>query len=305
MNPAGGVLASVVIAAHDEEAVILRCLEALTYAAAPGELDIVVVCNGCHDRTAERARACFYPVRVVETPLASKPEALNLGDEVARCFPRFYVDADVVVDTAALRRVAQRLAGGEVHAAAPRIAVDCAGAGWITRGYYATWLRLPYAGQHGIGAGAYGLSQAGRRRFGRFPDVIADDCFVRLHFEAQEIENVAEESFSMTAPRRLRDLVSVLARQIAGSWEMQSRHPERLRAERRWHWRAFLRLLTRPETCVPAGIYLAVKAAAALVYCWRRLRGRSRVWSRDASSRIAAPSAALPRQEGLSVSRSR
>ena len=43
-------MTSVVIAAHNEEAVIGRCLDALL--AEDGGLDITVVANGCGDRTA-------------------------------------------------------------------------------------------------------------------------------------------------------------------------------------------------------------------------------------------------------------
>ncbi len=59
-------LGSVVIPAHDEAAVIGRCLDALFTGFEPGELDVVVVCNGCTDDTASAARASGHPVRVVE-----------------------------------------------------------------------------------------------------------------------------------------------------------------------------------------------------------------------------------------------
>ena len=42
---------SVVIPAHNEETVIGRCLAALFAGAGEGELDVVVVCNGCRDGT--------------------------------------------------------------------------------------------------------------------------------------------------------------------------------------------------------------------------------------------------------------
>ncbi|MGD9408165.1 MAG: glycosyltransferase, partial [Gammaproteobacteria bacterium] len=46
-------LISVVIPAHDEEAVIQRTLGALLRSADPGEFEVIVVCNGCSDATAE------------------------------------------------------------------------------------------------------------------------------------------------------------------------------------------------------------------------------------------------------------
>jgi hypothetical protein len=77
---------SIVIPAHDEERVIGRCLSGLASGAEPGELEVVVVANGCTDGTAAAART-FPGVRVVETPVAGKAAALNLGDEHAPAFP--------------------------------------------------------------------------------------------------------------------------------------------------------------------------------------------------------------------------
>ena len=48
---------SVIIPAHNEESVIARCLEAFVTGAEPGELEAIVVANGCSDATAEIALA--------------------------------------------------------------------------------------------------------------------------------------------------------------------------------------------------------------------------------------------------------
>ncbi|GAB3911511.1 hypothetical protein GCM10029964_117600 [Kibdelosporangium lantanae] len=85
MDAVAEPVVSVVIAAHNEESVIARCLRTLSGSAKPGELDVVVVANGCTDRTAQIARA--ERARVVETPTAGKANALNLGDKECRAFP--------------------------------------------------------------------------------------------------------------------------------------------------------------------------------------------------------------------------
>ena len=54
-------------------------------------MQVVVVCNGCSDDTADRARA--LGAEVLELADAGKHLALNAGDAVARGFPRVYLDA--------------------------------------------------------------------------------------------------------------------------------------------------------------------------------------------------------------------
>jgi len=157
---------SVIIPAHNEEAVLGRCLRAIVTDAAPGELEVIVACNGCTDRTAEIARDFGPPVRVIEIPQASKVAALNAADEAATGFPRFYVDADVIVDLASLRAMAAVLERGEALLVAPKLRMDLSKTTWPVRAYYRVWMSLPY-NQVMVGAGAYGLSRGGRARFGR------------------------------------------------------------------------------------------------------------------------------------------
>src|SRR5579859_6787834 len=87
-------MATLIIPAHNEARVIGRLLGQLVSAAEPGELDIIVVPNGCTDDTAEIAASFGPPVRVLPIPVASKHEALRAGDRAAWDFPRMYVDAD-------------------------------------------------------------------------------------------------------------------------------------------------------------------------------------------------------------------
>src|SRR5579863_9072886 len=106
---------SIIIPAHNEASVIARTLQAITAGAEAGELEVIVVCNGCNDGTADTARRFGPLVRVIETNIASKTHALNLGDESAQGFPRIYADADVVIGIDAIRALAYRLAQGDVH----------------------------------------------------------------------------------------------------------------------------------------------------------------------------------------------
>ena len=118
---------SVIIPAHNEARVIDRCLRSMHRGSVTGELEIIVVCNGCSDETAAVAGRSVPGVRVVDLEHASKSAALNAGDAIATRFPRFYVDADVEVAIEAIRATAAELSAARALCAAPRPKFELAG----------------------------------------------------------------------------------------------------------------------------------------------------------------------------------
>lgn len=277
---------SVVIPAHDEARVIEACLASLCADAQPDELDVVVVCNGCADDTAERARAYGPPVRVVEIAEASKIAALNRGDAEARGFPRFYLDADIALPTDALRRVAAVLETGPLLAAAPELHVDLGDRGYGVRAFYEVWQRMPYLQQGAIGSGVYAVSEAGRARFGAFPDIIADDGYARLQFAPHERGSVEGCSFTLTPPRTLAGLVTIKTRTHKGNFQLAQRFPELQRNEHKPVGGALRELLREPAMWPKLAIYAGVMASAKLLARWRLRRGDLH-WERSEDSREA------------------
>jgi glycosyltransferase involved in cell wall biosynthesis len=211
-------LASVVIPAHNEAEVIGRCLDALFTGVEPGELEVIVVCNGCVDETATVAKSSGHPVRVIDLQVASKATALREGDIAACTLPRLYLDADVVLPGSSARKVAERLSAGAV-AARPPVVYSATQSSAPVRSYFRARSHMPSLLGSLWGAGVYGLSVAGRGRFGAFPAVTADDLWVDLLFEAGEVEIVDCEPVVVTVPRRTRDLVRVLRRTYKGKAE--------------------------------------------------------------------------------------
>ena len=278
---------SIVIAAHNEEDVLPRCLDAMLQNARPEELELVVVCNGCTDRTADVAHGYGHGVRVIETPKASKTGALNLGDALVSGFPRFYVDADVTLPITSVRRIASRLVEGDVLAASPVMHVDLGGSSLAVRAYYAVWMRLPYVREGMIGVGVYALSEEGRRRFGEFPEVIADDGYVRMLFTPSERIRVDDAPVRVYAPGGLADLARIKTRSRLGRYQLRQRFPDLVGGERatKSYRNAVGRIIVRPWLWPAATIY-----AAVLVETRRRARTQltsidSYVWERDQSSR--------------------
>ena len=217
-------LGSVVIPAHDEAAAIRRCLDGLFAGFQPGELDVVVVCNGCTDETAALACSSGHRIRVIELSAASKPAALRAGDLAASAFPRLYLDADVLLPGSAAHLVLERLRSGAL-AARPPVRYETTGASGPVRSYFRARSQVPAVLGSLWGAGVYGLSAAGRSRFGSFPDVVADDLWVDRLFSAEEVEIVDSAPVVVRVPRSSRDLVRVLGRTYRGKWERSPADP--------------------------------------------------------------------------------
>jgi glycosyltransferase involved in cell wall biosynthesis len=290
-------MTSVVIPAHNEEYVIDRCLRGVLESRGE-EPEIVVVCNGCSDRTADVARGFGAAVRVIEIEQASKTRALNVGDCQVRSFPRFYLDADVVLSPNALGEVAAVLETEEPRIAAPRMRVVFDSHPWSVRAFYAIWTRLPYLRSGAVGSGVYAVSQPGRERFKVFPDIIADDEYARAHFTPNETRIVESCRFEIYPPRSLGSVIRVNTRFSKGNLELRRRFPS-LSANLRKEYRSALREFLKSPGLWPAlGVYLFVYAMSRSVARWKTQTGQLG-WERDEGSRASVPITPRGERAGL------
>jgi glycosyltransferase involved in cell wall biosynthesis len=272
---------SVVIAAHDEEAVIARCLRSLTSAAKPGELDVVVVANACSDRTAQIARA--ERARVVETPVVGKAHALGLGDAECRTFPRLYLDADVDLDTVSLRRMLTAIERGAL-ACSPVPEYDLTGVSRVATRFHRVFERL-MAGRRGLsGTGAYLLSREGHDRVFPLPLVISDDGWVHRTFSASERQSVEGARSVVRPARTVRAVIRRRARVRLGNHELD--RLGRKAEDQSLGLGSLMALVRRRQVGVlDALCFLVVLSADKIVARWRRLRGTDKAWSADTSTR--------------------
>ncbi|MGQ7829922.1 glycosyltransferase [Altererythrobacter sp. Z27] len=281
---------SVIIPAHDEAAVIGRCLSAIFDTAPPSaEVDLVVAANGCSDRTVELAREAAPQARVIEIAQASKTAAINAAQAHCRYFPRLVVDADIVCDYASLAATAEALREPGIMAASPsvRVALDDASA-WV-RAYYRTWLRLPYVTDKLVGGGVYGLSETGLRRIGELPSVVADDLYVRTRFAPCERANVTEDGrgrpvfTTIIPPRNWFTLLRIEARRLRGKRQIDTDFPTAHSGT--INGISVLMAAARQGAGIGnIAIYIATKLLARLLHALGSAAGR-KGWSRDMSSR--------------------
>jgi hypothetical protein len=273
---------SVAIPAHNEEAVIGRCLHALFDAVDPNVFEVAVVCNGCTDRTADVVRRSGLPVQLIELERASKPLALRAADGVLRHYPRLYLDADVVVSGRSVLATFDRLRVGDVVAARPPIEYDTRHSTALVQRYYRARTNLPAVLGSLWGAGAYALSLEGRGRFGEYPEIVAEDLFVDRLFRKDEIAIVDCEPVRVTVPHATGDLVRITGRACRGDDSAQP--------TRRADWghttpqrtiRDLLRSVSTTSAALDAGVYAAIATAGRI----RALHHPTSAWERDDSSR--------------------
>ncbi len=262
---------SVIIPASNEAGWIGRCLAALFASdPVPGGAEAIVVANGCHDDTADRARAMAaeakaqgWQLSVIELAVGSKPGALNRGEAEARGEIRAYLDADVRVSPPLMAQLALSLQPLAPLYATGRPMLPRAASG-ITRAYARFWMRLPFYATPAPGFGLFAVNAAGRARWGAFPGIISDDTFVRLQFEPGErLECPGTYDWPMV--EGFAALVRVRRRQDSGVAEIAALHPSLMTREakpRVGRWR-----LAQLAVKDPAGfgVYALVTLAVRLL----------------------------------------
>ena len=303
---------TVVIPAHNEARVIRRLLEQLINGTDPGEMDIIVVANGCTDDTAAVAASFGPAVRVLTLPAACKQKALTAGDRAAAGFPRIYVDADLELRADDVRALAAALSRPGVLAAAPRRELVTAGRPWQVRWYYDVWTLLPGV-QRGLwGRGVIAVNQAGHQRLAGLPPLQADDLAASLMFRPHETALVPAARVIIHLPTTFAGLLSRRTRCVTGTAQIKRQPGLDSSADQTrisdlaaitWH---------RPAMLPRVGYFLSVAILARLRASRALARGDYLTWLRDESSRTppatqaprpapppatpAAPVPAIPRQ---------
>ena len=265
----------VVIPAYNEGAVIQRLLDGLAPGLADGSLEVVVVPNGCTDDTAEVARAAGFPV--IELDQGDKIAALNAGDAALSSYPRFYVDADVVLDAGGLLRLADAFDASTL-AVSPAVGHDMTGTSFLARSYLRIWYRLEWAADSLTGRGCYGVSRAGRERWDQFSDA-GDDAFINSLFTRDERRVVPAVTSVVRGPRTLWSAIQIKRRIHKGNREVEERG---VAVTSSTGWIDVVR--REPRRLLDAPVYVIATVVARLLAAGDRRRGATE-WHRDSTSR--------------------
>ena len=281
-EPLGRAEGAIIIPAHNEASVIGRTLESLYPLVGEQGIEIIVVCNGTTDATADIARA-LHGFQVVEIPEPSKVAALNAGDRLATRWPRLYLDADIEITPGAVKSLFDALSrtsvDGQVllEAARPTARYDSSGGTALVRSYYRARSRLVSLDTNLWGAGAYAVNEVGHARFPEFPQLTADDLFVDRLFPSERKAVIRTDAVIVRLPRDAANLSRILRRGVQANAEHSGEVTTGRTAA------ALVRSIRGPLSALDATVYAGFVVAARLQV---RLPGNARsVWERDLSSR--------------------
>lgn len=282
---------TVIIPAHNEEAVIARCLDSIRRdAPSARDMEIILAANGCTDRTVERALASMPDLRVIELPEGSKTAAINAANRVASYYPRIVLDADIECDFRTLAALAEALQEHGVMVASPAFRLVLDDCGPLVKAYFKVWEQMPFAKSGNGGAGCYGLSQAACEQLGEFPPIIGDDIWVHTRFAPERKRLVSHDRdghpvFTLVRqPRSALKQIGVEARRQIGNREVLRDYPSH-HAIAPGSALTLGKVMATRASLADKAVFIAMKLAARALARWRQWRGAAREWTSDHSSR--------------------
>ncbi len=281
----GFAVLSVIIPSHNEENYIEACLDAIV--AQRGlpidhRVQIIVAANGCQDRTVAKAQAKLkalsargFQLSVMNITRGNKINALNEADEIATFGTRVYLDADVVIGPDMLRELAEILSDDAPLYASGLICIPQPRS-LVSRAYAKVWTQLPFIREGVPGIGLYAMNAKGRARWDAFPDICADDRFVRLQFDPSERRHT-KATYDWPLPEGFSNLVHVRHRWREGNLEFAEKFPALLAndSEINTSGRSVWRLFRTPFSSV----------VFVLVYVVSNLRARRTVKAENSTWR--------------------
>jgi len=278
---------SVVVPAYNESAVIQHTLLHLLSDRQLVDTEILVVCNGCSDDTVglvssfKRSHVDTLTERkliieVVETDIASKTNALNIGIERASSDYIILLDADIHVSGETLISLKQNLVETGKDLLSPSVLFDYEYASFWVREYYKVASTSSYNRYYRF-SNVIALSKAGIKCLGTLPEVIADDEYLRRQFKQEQASICEQLSFRFSCPTNARDLLSILTRIQRGNFQLaQLRVKDHMKMKK---------VTVSAPSFGSFLIFSIFKLLSKLQAFWQLKTGKTIRWEKDTSSR--------------------
>jgi len=212
--------ATIIIPAHNEETNIKCTLETLQPKKFINDFSIIVVCNGCNDKTAEIVETHFPDVHCIEIKEASKSLAIRNAETLNENFPRIYLDADIKLTGQEAISIISSAKNHPDKISMPASKMNFTNVNVFVKLYYKHWYQTCYVKELGYGCGVYALSEEGRHKFGIWPNLISDDGFVREFFSLKQVNLIDNVHVEVNAPKNIFSLIKIKIRSKYGRLEL-------------------------------------------------------------------------------------
>jgi len=278
---------SIVVPAYNESSIIEHTLTYLLADGVLNEADIIVVCNGCHDDTVKRTNEFILDnhallegrgltLVVVETEVASKTNAINLGIERAADGDIILLDADIEVSGSVLASLHHMLSETGKDLLAPSVVFDYQRASWLVRQYYSVASTSTYNTDYRF-SNVIALSEKAVNQLGKFPEVIADDEYLRRQFSSGQAAICKQFSFQFSCPTNSDDLLSILTRVQRGNYQLaQLKVSDKMAMEK---------VTVSAPTLIALIVFSGFKLLSKLRAKKQMRQGKQVSWEKDNSSR--------------------
>jgi len=225
---------SIIIPAHNEVSVLSATLVHMFLDKKLTNCEVIVVCNGCSDNTVEVAEgyvnACQSYLKgnsvdfsIIDTEIASKTNAINLGVSRAKYKQVVLLDADILVNGSDIMGLVGLLSERDVCAAAPKLNFVYKKSSWLVRRYFDLVKHSSYNQKHRL-SNVIALSEKGIKKIGVLPEIIADDEYIRRQFFKTEYQIIDTLAFDFICPKTFFSLLQVLTRVERGNIQLAHLH---------------------------------------------------------------------------------
>lgn len=278
-------MATVIVPAHNEAGVIENCLNSIIN--QDGVDDIIVACNGCTDNTADIVRNKFPNAICLDIQKPSKVNALNEAETKAKelgvKYPIFYIDADTQLSENAISTIISKLENSDTLLAAPTPLINTDHSSWLVKKYYQIWVNLPYIKEGVIATCSYIITEEGRKRFDKFPEIINDDGYVRCHFKNSEISNIPDTQIFIKAPKDIYSLIKIKTRARLGNMELM--RTKQCPVKEAKHYGNVMSSRLFSKDVIPASIYIMIALIIRIRSKLQLKQLNNYKWEKDLSSR--------------------
>lgn len=277
-------LATILIPAFNEEAVIHRSLSPLAAAARDGRFQVIVIANGCTDQTIEAAITACPDAEILDLTEGSKVGALNVGSKRRHGWVTVCLDADVEITEEAITRLIEPLLVDQADVACGRMIADLTGSTGLVKAFYRGWMLNPYfdAGKPG---GVFAMADWVTRDLFPMPRVVADDEYIARRTEKYRKAYVPLAAFRVHAPKTLTALLNIRRRSRRGTRSLEESGLISSRPSN--HAGALLalkRALPQPRRLFDVAVYFSAMIWVRVTLAWSTSRS-STTWERDETSR--------------------